>query len=90
MLGLMLETWHCDSGLRTFRCCVVSLNPSSLKSTKIKKNKEKKNFLFIQILCLSSRLEHLQRYLHLMIYLLEYSADANFTKGKLKKNSTSE
>lgn len=47
-----------------------------------------KNFLFIQILCLYSRLEHLQRELHLMTYLLGYSADTNFTEEK--KNSTSE
>lgn len=44
-----------------------------------------KNFLFIQILCLYSRLEHLQRDLHLMTYLLEYSADTNFTEEKKKK-----
>lgn len=44
-----------------------------------------KNFLFIQILCLYSRLEHLQRDLHLMTYLLEYSADTNFTEEKKNK-----
>lgn len=44
-----------------------------------------KNFLFIQILCLYSRLEHLQRDLHLMTYLLEYSADTNFTEEKKKQ-----
>ena len=49
-----------------------------------------KNFLFIQILCLYSRLEHLQRDLHLMTYLLEYSADTNFTEEKKKTVHQSE